>query len=117
MVYKSLHGLAPGYLYSGFAIQETAYNLRESENTLCIPLPRAYYFKKNFSCSGASVWPLICCCPLETDIHFNTFKWSRCGYSVVDFNTLFGFVVSKERLLITVVVKFYDNDKCSSFKF
>ena len=40
MVYKSLHGLAPEYLCSRFAIQETAYNLRDSENKLCIPLPK-----------------------------------------------------------------------------
>ena len=32
MVYKSLHGLAPEYLCSRFAIRETAYNLRDSEN-------------------------------------------------------------------------------------
>ena len=32
MVSKSLHGLAPEYLCSRFAIRETAYNLRDSEN-------------------------------------------------------------------------------------
>ena len=36
MVSKSLHGLAPEYLCSRFAIRETAYNLRDSENKLCI---------------------------------------------------------------------------------
>ena len=36
MVYKSLHRLAPEYLCSRFVIQETAYNLRDSENKLCI---------------------------------------------------------------------------------
>ena len=37
MVYKSLHGLAPEYFCSRFAIRETAaYNLRDSENKLCI---------------------------------------------------------------------------------
>ena len=40
MVYKSLHRLAPEHLSSRFAIRETAYNLRDSENKLCIPLPR-----------------------------------------------------------------------------
>ena len=40
MVYKSLHRLAPEYLCSRFAIRETAYNPRDSENKLCIPLPR-----------------------------------------------------------------------------
>ena len=32
MVYKSLHGLAPEYLCSRFAIRETAYNLRDSQS-------------------------------------------------------------------------------------
>ena len=41
MVSKSLHGLAPEYSCSRFAIRETAYNLRDSENKLCIPLPHA----------------------------------------------------------------------------
>ena len=36
MVYKSLHGLAPEYLCFRFAIQETVFNLRDSENKLCI---------------------------------------------------------------------------------
>lgn len=53
MVYKSLHGLAPEYLSSRFAIRETAYNLIDSENTLCIPLVRTYYYKNSLSCSGA----------------------------------------------------------------
>ena len=32
MVSKSLHGLAPEYLCSRFAIRETAYNLRDSQS-------------------------------------------------------------------------------------
>ena len=36
MVSKSLHRLAPEYLSSRFVIRETAYNLRDSENKLCI---------------------------------------------------------------------------------
>ena len=40
MVYKYLHRLAPEYLSARFAIRETAYNLRDSDNKLCIPLPR-----------------------------------------------------------------------------
>ena len=36
MVYKSLHGLAPEYLCSRFAIRETVHNLRDFENKLCI---------------------------------------------------------------------------------
>ena len=34
MVYKSLYGLASEYLFSKFALWETAYNLRDSENKL-----------------------------------------------------------------------------------
>ena len=36
MVYKPLHGFAPEYLCSRFAIREAAYNLRDSENKICI---------------------------------------------------------------------------------
>ena len=54
MVYESLRGLAPEYLCSGFAIRETAYNLRDSENKL--PLPRTNYYKNSFSYSGAIQW-------------------------------------------------------------
>ena len=56
MVSKSLHGLAPEYLCSRFAIRETAYNLRDSENKLCIPLPRTNYYKNSFSYSDAILW-------------------------------------------------------------
>ena len=47
MVYKSLNGLAPNYLSSKF-IQSyviTAYNLRDSDGKLAIPLPRTNYYK------------------------------------------------------------------------
>ena len=56
MVYKSLHGLAPDYLCSKFERQETAYNLRDSENKLNVSLPRTNYFKNSFSYSGATLW-------------------------------------------------------------
>ena len=48
MVYKSLHGLAPDYLGSKFERRETAYNLRDSENKLNVPLPRTNYYKNSF---------------------------------------------------------------------
>ena len=54
MVNKSLHGLAPDYLCSNFERRETAYNLRDSENKLNVPLPR--YYKKSFSYGGATLW-------------------------------------------------------------
>ena len=56
MVYKSLHGLAPDYLCSKFERRETAYNLRDSENKLNVPLPRTNYYKNSFSYSGATLW-------------------------------------------------------------
>ena len=56
MVFKSLHGLAPDYLYSKFERRETAYDLRDSENKLNVPLPRTNYYKNNFSYSGVTLW-------------------------------------------------------------
>ena len=56
MVFKCLHGLAPDYLCSKFERQETAYNLRDSENKLNVSLPRTNYYKTSFSCSGATLW-------------------------------------------------------------
>ena len=51
MVYK-----APDYLCSKFERRETAYNLRDSENKLNVPLPRTNYYKNSFSYSGATLW-------------------------------------------------------------
>ena len=48
MVYKSLNGLAPNYLSSKFIQRSdliTAYNLRDSDGKLAIPLPRTNYYK------------------------------------------------------------------------
>ena len=56
MVFKSLHGLAPGYLCSKLERRETAYNLRDSENKLNVPLPRTNYYKNSLSYSGATLW-------------------------------------------------------------
>ena len=58
MLFKSLHGLAPDYLCSKFERRETAYNLRDSENKLNVPLPRtnSNYYKNSFSYSGATLW-------------------------------------------------------------
>ena len=61
MVSKSLHGLAPEYLSSRFAIRETAYNLRDSENKLCTPLPRTDYYNNSFSYSDAILWNKLPC--------------------------------------------------------
>ena len=59
MVYKSLNGLAPNYLSSKFIQRSdviTAYNLRDSDDKLAIPLPRTNYYKNSFSYSGAVLW-------------------------------------------------------------
>ena len=56
MVFKSLHGLAPDYLYAKFERRETAYNLRDSENRLNVPLPHTNCYQNSFSYSGATLW-------------------------------------------------------------
>ena len=61
MVYRSLHGLAPNYLSSKFERREVAYNLRDSENKLNVPLPRTKYHKNGFSYSGAILWNSVPC--------------------------------------------------------
>ncbi|CAH3180943.1 unnamed protein product, partial [Porites lobata] len=58
---RSLHGLAPNYLSSKFERREVAYNLRDSENKLNIPLPRTNYYKNSFSYSGAILWNSLPC--------------------------------------------------------
>ena len=40
MMFRCLHGLAPEYLCSKFTRRNSAYNLRDSENKLNVPLPR-----------------------------------------------------------------------------
>ena len=55
-VFKSLRGLAPDYLCSKFERRETAYNLRDSENKLSVPLPCTNCYKNGFSYSGATLW-------------------------------------------------------------
>ena len=56
MVFMSLHGLAPDYLYAKFERRETAYNLRDSENRLNVPLPHTNCYKNSFSYSGVTLW-------------------------------------------------------------
>ena len=61
MVYRSLHGWAPNYNSSKFERREVAYNLRDSENKLNVPLPRTNYYKNSFSYSGAILWNSLPC--------------------------------------------------------
>ena len=56
MVSKSLQGLGPEYLSSKLERSETAYNLRDSENKVNVPLPRTNYYQSSFSFSGAVLW-------------------------------------------------------------
>ena len=61
MVFKCLHGLAPEYLNSKFRWRNSAYDLRDSENKLNVPLPRTNYYRKSFSYSGATLWNSLPC--------------------------------------------------------
>ena len=60
MVYKALHGFSE-YLCSRFAIRETVYNLRDSENKLCIHYHGQIIYKYSFSYSGAILWNKLPC--------------------------------------------------------
>ncbi|PFX19180.1 putative RNA-directed DNA polymerase from transposon X-element [Stylophora pistillata] len=56
MMVKCLHGLAPRYLYSKFTWRDSAYDLRDSEIKLNVPLPRTNYYRKSFSYNGTTLW-------------------------------------------------------------
>ena len=59
LVYKSLNGLAPGYLRSRFVERSaiTDYSLRNNEDKLAVPLPRTNFLKNSFRISsGALLW-------------------------------------------------------------
>ena len=58
MVYKSLNGLAPDYLSSRLVDRSSAtnYQLRNTEASLAIPLPRTNFLKNSFSYRGAVLW-------------------------------------------------------------
>ena len=61
MMFRCLHGLAPEYLCSKFTWRDSAYNLRDSENKLNVPLPRTYYYRNSFSYNGATLWNSLPC--------------------------------------------------------
>ena len=61
MVYNSQYGLAPEYLSYKFERRETAYNPRDSENKLNVPLPHINYYKNRFNYSGAILWDGLPC--------------------------------------------------------
>ena len=61
MMFRCLHGLAPKYLCSKFTWCDSAYDLRDSENKLNVPLPRTNYYRKSFSYNGATLWNSLPC--------------------------------------------------------
>ena len=61
MMFRCLHGLAPEYLCSKFIWRDSAYDLRDSENKLNVPLPRTNYYRKSFSYNGATLWNSLPC--------------------------------------------------------
>ena len=62
MVYRSLHGLAPGYPSCKFERGESAYILRDSKHkAVNVLLPRTNYYKNSFSYSGAILWISLPC--------------------------------------------------------
>ena len=58
MVYKSLNGLAPDYLSPRLVDRSsiTNYQLRNTEASLAIPLPRTNFMKNSFCYRGAFLW-------------------------------------------------------------
>ncbi|RMX46744.1 hypothetical protein pdam_00007675, partial [Pocillopora damicornis] len=44
-----------------FRWRNSAYDLRDSENKLNVPLPRTNYYRKSFSYSGATLWNSLPC--------------------------------------------------------
>ena len=56
MMFKSLNGLAPGYLQDLFSERNTDYDLRDSFRNLNLPKPRTDYLKRSFGYSGALLW-------------------------------------------------------------
>ena len=61
MMFRCLHGLAPEFLCSKFTWRDSAYNLRDSENKLNVPLPRTNYYRNSFSYNGATLWNSLPC--------------------------------------------------------
>ena len=72
MAYKSVNGLAPGYLCSKFPKRSCAsgYSLRDTTGKLAAPFPRTNYLKNSFSYNGAVIWDSL---PLELR-NLNSFR-------------------------------------------
>ena len=49
MMFRCLHRLAPEYLNSKIMWRDSAYDLRDSENKLNVPLPHTYFIKINIT--------------------------------------------------------------------
>ena len=67
MMFRCLHGLAPEYLYSKFTSRDSAYDLRDSENKLNVPLPRTNYYRNSLSYNGATLRNSLPCDVRNTD--------------------------------------------------
>ena len=61
MMFRCLHGLAPGYLYAKFTWRDSAYDFRDSEIKLNVPLPPTNYYRKSFGYNGATLWNSLSC--------------------------------------------------------
>ena len=44
-----------------FTWRDSAYNLRDSENKLNVPLPRTNYYRNSFNYNGATLWNSLPC--------------------------------------------------------
>ena len=74
MVYKSLHWLALEYLSSEIEMRVAAYNLRDSENKLNVPLPRINFYKNSFSYMMASSFGTASMCDVREAESLRQFK-------------------------------------------
>ena len=76
--YRSLHRLAPDYIRSRFEKRESAYNERDPDNKLNVPLPRTNYYNNSFSYSGATLWNSLSCDVKQAE-NLGQFKRERHG--------------------------------------
>ena len=89
MMFRCLHGLAPEYLYSRFTWHDSAYDLRDSDNKLNVPLPRTDYYRKSLSYSGATLWKSLPC-DISTTFFESNARYSRkTAFSVIAYSLYF----------------------------
>ena len=109
MVYKSLNGLAPNYLFSKFIQRSdviTSYNLRDSDNKLAIPLPRTNYYKNSFGYSGAVLWNSLPSAARQATslLLINPTRHScKTGFNLVYFSLIVSNILNYRRLICIIV--------------